>query len=276
MRRLAASVADGNEQGRTRAELPLIATALLLSSCDGRLLPPNASAHGRLTDLLFRDATVLGLLLGGIASTWLLLATFGLLPGRAPGAPADTRQSRLAVLALAASAFLIVDGHLLLGDLRIRGLIAAARADLSPAAVRIEVNAQRWSFLFRHPGVDGQFNTDDDVVTVNALRLPRDRAVELQLAASDVVHGLRIPALRIQTDAIPGRITRLFAVPVEEGVYPFQCSQHCGPAHYRMRGELEIVDPARYDAWILEESERAKHREDRDDPHRNWGWEWRP
>lgn len=253
------------------------ALALLFATgCQGPLLPPDASKHGHLTDVLFRDSTALGLGLGAIATVWLLLAIFGWLPSRKTAAPADTARSRWAVILLAVSAFLVVDGHLLLGDLRVRAVLAEARAATQESAVRIQVNAQRWTFLFRHPGADGQFNTDDDVITANALRLPAGRAVELQLAASDVVHGLRIPALRIQTDAIPGRITRLFAVPVEEGVYPFQCSQHCGAAHYRMRGELEIVPPERYDEWISAESERARHRRDPEDPHRNWGWEWRP
>jgi len=267
----------GHPTWRRRRLLGLTAASVVVvSGCKGPLLPPDASAHGHLTDALLRDSTALGLGLGAIATVWLLLATFGLLPGRSSHAPADTARSRGAVLLLALSAFLVVDGHLLLGDLRVRAVLEKARATAAGDAVRIEVNAQRWSFLFRHPGSDGRFNTDDDVVTVNALRLPAGRAVELQLAASDVVHGLRIPALRIQTDAIPGRITRLFAVPMEQGVFPFQCSQHCGAAHYRMRGELEILEPARYDAWIAAESERARHRVDPADPHRNWGWEWRP
>src|SRR5690606_19256043 len=114
-----------------------------------------------------------------------------------------------------------------------------ARAEGLEPPLRIEVNAQRWSFSFRHPGVDGAFNTPDDVVTENVLRVPAGRRLELQLAASDVVHGLRIPALRIQADAIPGRITRLSAIPQDAGSFALHCSQHCGVAHYRMRGTLE-------------------------------------
>ena len=253
-----------------------LAGLLLLAGCGGAPPIADASRHGHLTDRLMADGLWLSLTLGVVASLWLLAAAFGWLPHQARVASADTRRSRWAVGVLALVAFLIVDGHLFLGDLRVRQALARAREDQQHPPIRVQVNAQRWSFLFRHPGIDGRFNTADDVVTVNALRVPVGRRLELQLGASDVVHGLRIPALRIQTDAIPGRITRLSALPEQEGSWELHCSQHCGVAHYRMRGTLEVVPAERYEAWLRAESERAMHREDPDDPHRNWGWTWRP
>lgn len=249
---------------------------LVLSGCSGAPPIADASRHGHLTDRLMSDGLWLSLALGVVASIWLLVAAFGWLPKKERVATADTRRSRWAVGVLALVAFLVVDGHLFLGDLRVREVLARAREEQQHPPIRVQVNAQRWSFLFRHPGVDGRFNTADDVVSVNELRVPVGRRLELQLGASDVVHGLRIPALRIQTDAIPGRITRLSALPDREGSWDLHCSQHCGVAHYRMRGTLEVVSLERYEAWLSAESERAAHREDPDDPHRNWGWVWRP
>ena len=257
----------------------LLLVALLSSACAGATLPPDASVHGHLTDALLKEATWMSAGLAVVATVWLLVAlVLGLRKRPVDTARADSPLSRAAVLGLALGAFLLLDGHLWLGNTRVIGVLKLALAELgaSPDAVRIEVNAQRWAFLFRHPGTDGRFNTDDDVVTTNTLRVPAGRPLLLQLAASDVVHGLHIPALRIQAEAIPGRITKLWAVPTGEGVHDFQCSQHCGTAHYRMRGQLEVLPPARYDAWLAAESARAASRVDPEDPQRNWGWEWRP
>ena len=214
-----------------------------------------------------------------VATVWLLVAlVLGLRKRPVDTARADSPLSRAAVLGAGAGRLPAARRTPLArqyaGDRGVEG--RARRARSSPDAVRIEVNAQRWAFLFRHPGTDGRFNTDDDVVTTNTLRVPAGRPLLLQLAASDVVHGLHIPALRIQADAIPGRITKLWAIPTGEGVHDFQCSQHCGTAHYRMRGQLEVLPPERYDAWLAAESARAASRVDPEDPQRHWGWEWRP
>jgi cytochrome c oxidase subunit 2 len=43
--------------------------------------------------------------------------------------------------------------------------------------VRIEVLAQQWMWKFRYPGEDNVFNTADDVVTLNDLRVPINKKV---------------------------------------------------------------------------------------------------
>ena len=68
----------------------------------------------------------------------------------------------------------------------------------------MEVTAQQWAWTFRYPGADGRFNTADDFVTLNELRVPVDRAVYLQLTSKDVVHSFYLPNFRNKIDAIPG------------------------------------------------------------------------
>ena len=68
--------------------------------------------------------------------------------------------------------------------------------------------AQQWAWTFRYAGDDKVFNTDDDIITVNDLRLPIDRKVVLQFASKDVIHAFYVPNVRRKVDAMPGRVSR--------------------------------------------------------------------
>ena len=55
--------------------------------------------------------------------------------------------------------------------------------------VRVQIMAQQWLWKFRYPGADNVFNTDDDIVTINDLRLPIDKKVVVQMTSKDVIHS---------------------------------------------------------------------------------------
>ena len=69
----------------------------------------------------------------------------------------------------------------------------------------------------RYAGPDGKFNTRDDIVTTNDMRVPVGVPVLLQLAASDVLHSFSLPNFRIKQDAVPGMINRLWFQAKETG-----------------------------------------------------------
>jgi cytochrome c oxidase subunit 2 len=121
--------------------------------------------------------------------------------------------------------------------------------DRDPRALRVEVTAQQWAWTFRYPGADARFNTADDIVTLNELRVPVDRAVYLQLTSKDVVHSFYLPNFRNKIDAIPGAVTRLWFQPRERGVFEIACAQHCGAWHYKMRGELAVLTEDDFARW---------------------------
>lgn len=144
----------------------------------------------------------------------------------------------------------------------------------SADTVKIEVMPQQWAWNIRYAGPDGIFNTADDVVTLNELRVPVGHPIMLNLKAKDVIHSFYLPSFRIKHDANPGYVTRLWFQAKELGTFEIACSQMCGWAHYKMRGEMTIVSDGDYEKWLTEAEGDAARRFDPADKEAMWGWEW--
>lgn len=150
-----------------------------------------------------------------------------------------------------------------------------AAAESRPDSVRIEVQAHQWAWAGRYAGPDGKFNTPDDVVTLNDIRVPLGVPVVVQLASVDVIHSMNLPNFRVKQDAVPGDITRLTFQARTPGEYEIACAQHCGPNHYKMRGILTVLPPERYREWLRTVEADARRAYDPEDAEAHWGWDWR-
>ncbi len=79
----------------------------------------------------------------------------------------------------------------------------------------------------------------------DTIRVNVGERVRLRIAASDVVHGFEVPALGIQVDEIlPGHVEEVEFAATRTGRYPFACTRWCSVDHWRMRGVIEVIDPA--------------------------------
>lgn len=240
-------------------------------------LPHDASVYGWRIDWLMATTTLFVAVMFAITVVWLLSAC--LLHGRRHPALYDLGQGRSTVikaLVLSAVIFLVVDGNLFVNgmtDLN-QAFWAFDKAEAAGNAVRVQVNAHQWAWDFRQPGADGKFNTPDDVITLNELRIPEGRPVILQLAATDVVHSFSLPNFRVKQDAVPGMVTRMWFQAKETGLFDIACAQHCGVHHYKMRGKLDVMTARAYDAWLAEASLLATRAHDPADRGAAWGWDW--
>lgn len=68
---------------------------------------------------------------------------------------------------------------------------------------------------------------------------PGDR-VTLELASTDVVHGLYIDGYDLELRADPGQTQSITFVAHQEGSFRLRCSVTCGPLHPFMIGKLQI------------------------------------
>ncbi|MES1255656.1 MAG: cytochrome c oxidase subunit II [Acidobacteriota bacterium] len=113
----------------------------------------------------------------------------------------------------------------------------------SPPAetLNIYVVGKQWMWKFQH--LDGQRE-------VNELHVPVGRSVKLITTSEDVIHDLFVPAFRIKADVIPGRYVNIWFRATEVGRYHIFCAEYCGTRHSGMTGEVVVMEPADYQAWL--------------------------
>ena len=140
--------------------------------------------------------------------------------------------------------------------------------------VRVEVMAQQWLWNIRYAGADNVFNTDDDVITINDLRLPTNKKVVVQMTSKDVIHSFYLPNVRQKRDAMPGRISRLWFELNKTGEYDLACAEMCGTHHYMMKGKLTVYHENDFNQWMGRAQKLALTENDPEDINRYWGWKW--
>lgn len=112
-----------------------------------------------------------------------------------------------------------------------------------PPANALEIYgvAKQWMWKFEYPG--GQRE-------INSLHVPTGQAVRVTLISQDVIHSFFVPAFRVKTDVLPNRYMQTWFTPTIPGTYHLFCSQYCGTKHSGMIGEVTVMKPEDYAAWL--------------------------
>jgi cytochrome c oxidase subunit 2 len=108
----------------------------------------------------------------------------------------------------------------------------------------VQVEGRQFYWRYTYP---------NGAVSVNELRLPTSRPVDLEITApaNDVAHSWWVPALAGKMDAIPGKVNHLrFETPASPGLYKGQCAEFCGVQHALMLADVRIVQPAEFESWV--------------------------
>jgi cytochrome c oxidase subunit 2 len=100
---------------------------------------------------------------------------------------------------------------------------------------------KQWMWKFQH--VDGQRE-------INELHVPVGRPVRITLASEDVIHSLFVPAFRVKSDVVPGRVMTLWFEATKPGRYRLYCAEYCGAQHSGMVGWVTVMEPADFQAWL--------------------------
>jgi len=108
-------------------------------------------------------------------------------------------------------------------------------------ATEVYVVAKQWMWKLQHE--EGQRE-------INQLHVPVGRDVKLIMTSQDVIHSFFVPAFRIKQDVLPGRYTTLWFRATQPGTYHLFCSQYCGTLHSEMVGQIVVMEPAQYQAWL--------------------------
>jgi len=108
-------------------------------------------------------------------------------------------------------------------------------------AMEVYVVGKQWMWKIEHE--TGQRE-------INQLHVPVGRDVKVILTSQDVIHSFFVPAFRVKQDVLPGRYTATWFRPTKTGSYYLFCSQYCGTQHSGMVGEVIVMEPAAFQAWL--------------------------
>jgi len=112
-------------------------------------------------------------------------------------------------------------------------------------------------------------HAQDDIVETDKMVLVVNRPVKLIINSRDVIHDVGLAHFRMKMDAVPGTPTTMWFTPLyttkqmkektgnPDFVYEISCDQMCGKGHYTMRGIVDVVTQAEFDAWKL--SQKSKY-----------------
>ena len=212
-------------------------------------LPEAASSYAADFDRLLST-------INWIVGIWFLLAEAVLIylvvryrrrPGR--------RAAYLPATTLRSMSLVLVPCAVILGfDLYLDGVSAPVwdeiKLDLPPHDERVRIQGEQWAWRITYPGPDAQFDTADDIETVNELHVPNEKVILFELTAKDVLHSFWVPELRLKQDAVPGRTIRGWFRATREGEFEVICAEICGFAHSMMKGALRIESPEEYERWL--------------------------
>lgn len=120
-----------------------------------------------------------------------------------------------------------------------RQYVDAARAPEN--ALDVYVTGRQWVWKFGY--ADGPAST-------GVLYVPVNRPIRLLLTSRDVIHSLFVPALRLKRDAVPGRYNSAWFEADRVGRYDILCAEFCGAGHSRMWGEVVVLRPEDFEAWL--------------------------
>jgi cytochrome c oxidase subunit II len=139
-------------------------------------------------------------------------------------------------------------------------------------ATVVQIVAEQFQWNGRYAGPDGKFgaqemklvsstnifgvdpsdtNGVDDVQVLNEIHVPIGKPVIMYVSSKDVIHSLKIIAMRVCQDAIPGLRIPCWFTPEKVGRYQINCAQLCGYGHAGMtRGFLTVESQADFDKWL--------------------------
>ena len=117
-----------------------------------------------------------------------------------------------------------------------------------PGADTLEVTAvgHQWWWEFEYPDADG---SGKRITTANELRVPVDRAIQINLRSDDVIHSFWVPKLAGKVDVVPTRENYMWFQADETGIFYGQCAEFCGIAHAQMRFLVQVLPQEDYLAW---------------------------
>ncbi len=167
--------------------------------------------------------------------------------------PVQTRGNNGALVTFFAAPLAIVILLLSFGEVTVNRVDAIA----PHPAERLVVTGSQWQWSARYAkegiAVSGKTATEASNGKPLTMAVPLGRSVQVTLESTDVMHGFFVPGMLFMRNALPGHPNTFTFTPTRVGVYHGQCTQFCGLWHSKMTLVLEVLTPARFQAWVSQQ-----------------------
>ncbi|MEA2152985.1 MAG: cytochrome c oxidase subunit [Solirubrobacteraceae bacterium] len=133
-------------------------------------------------------------------------------------------------------------------------LYASSTRKLPPngKSLNIKVIGRQYIWQYVYPGASEPDGLGAPY-SYEALVVPTNTTVTLDVVAADVVHEWWVPQLGGKVQAVPGYHNYTWFKALQPGLYRGQCSFICGRGHARMIATVKAVPPAQFDQWLAEQ-----------------------
>jgi len=130
-------------------------------------------------------------------------------------------------------------------------LYASTERRLPPngKALNIQVIGRQFIWQFVYPGASEPDGLGAPY-SYEAMVVPTNTTVSLDIVSSDVVHSWWMPELGGKFQAVPGYHSYTWFKVLKPGLYRGQCALICGRGHARMIATVRAVPPAQFEAWL--------------------------
>ncbi len=240
-------------------------------------LPELASSTGQAVDdlIVYTHWLMLVLFIGWIAYFGYVLFRFN----DARNKKADYHGSKSKVPSYVELAIVAIEAILLLGIAVPLWGKNVSHFPTPEESTVVQIVAQQFAWNARYPGPDGKFGRQDmtlvadnnvfgidpadpagkdDIQILNEIHVPVNKPVLIYLSSKDVIHSLKLVAMRVTQDAIPGLRIPLTFTPTKIGRYQIECAQLCGGGHAAMAGGFVVVQSKEdYAKWLNSKSASA-------------------
>jgi cytochrome c oxidase subunit II len=122
----------------------------------------------------------------------------------------------------------------------VSAIVLAQNSDAGSNPLRIKVTAQQFAWAFTYP--NGK--------SFGSLTLPKDRHTRLDITSNDVIHSFWVPELSQKQDAVTGQHNSIVVTPTRTGTFAVICTELCGLGHALMRSHVDVLEAAKFDAWL--------------------------
>jgi cytochrome c oxidase subunit II len=116
-------------------------------------------------------------------------------------------------------------------------------------SLKITVVGRQFVWQYVYPGAN-EANGLGAPYSYEAMVVPTNTTVTLDIVSADVVHSWWVPQLGGKFQAVPGYHNYTWFRIAKPGIYRGQCALICGRGHARMIATVKAVPPAQFEAWL--------------------------